>query len=333
MEYIIPCVEQLELATQELNKRNPINTRLALILTDNVVELACHYRCQRYLILDIRLKDKIRSRRLTNRRMAILGNYFEEKISFLQGVGLLTKEEQEFISIAHSYRNKAYHVGLQDESIMWCLAWHYHNLCCEIFGRFKVLWICYRSQNIYSERAMVHLERTGFVRAGLGEVSLPAIAESLSSAKLPNDKPLGEVLSDRISAEINRLESNIEFLMSNRPDHPSNKELIRDVQHDYDVQEKLGELKWDMPDDDYLKEYLEIEGFMKSSWKPRYNQIPIQSWHRRALSVAKESNYLLALKKFESIRSDMKYTAETFAEAAQFLDGWIQEQCDIARGK
>jgi hypothetical protein len=45
MRYVMPIVEQLDRAAQELAIDHPINNRLALILIDNATELILHGRC------------------------------------------------------------------------------------------------------------------------------------------------------------------------------------------------------------------------------------------------------------------------------------------------
>ena len=46
MDHLIVCVEQLDRAIDELADGSAIAGRLALILTDNVVELLMHRRCE-----------------------------------------------------------------------------------------------------------------------------------------------------------------------------------------------------------------------------------------------------------------------------------------------
>ncbi|HKK09169.1 MAG TPA: hypothetical protein VKA44_09810, partial [Gemmatimonadota bacterium] len=46
MEYLLPTIEQLDLAASLMLPTDPVRSRLALILTDNIVELLAHVRCE-----------------------------------------------------------------------------------------------------------------------------------------------------------------------------------------------------------------------------------------------------------------------------------------------
>jgi hypothetical protein len=81
MRYAKTCIEQLDLAALQLHQDNPAYRRFALILTDNIVELMCHQKCEDDFwgvgefpgFGDDRLVEKKR----------VLGTDFAEKVNYL----------------------------------------------------------------------------------------------------------------------------------------------------------------------------------------------------------------------------------------------------------
>lgn len=333
MRYVIPCVEQLDRAAKELHEKNAVNSRLALILIDNVVELVCHRRCKDLIDCDGGSSWADNPRYPHRQRRRVLGRFFDQKISFLRGEQLLAEEEREFILIAHEHRNKAYHIGLRDDSIIWSLAWHYHKLGCDLFGRLQPRWMGSTSSDPYTARVKFHLRNIGSRGALALFPDFQKLAESLSGVRPPTDRSLGVVLSEALLDELEELESQVEFLVTDNPTKMKKPEIVRHVQWYADLQAELDKTELFPSDQSYQKEVRRIRKLMDSTWKPKYEHLPIDSWRRRARELAREDSFLKALKKFESVRTDKNYLVEVIGEAASELDAHIQMEIDQARGK
>ncbi len=330
MRYVIPCVEQLDRAARELRDRNPVNSRLALILTDNIVELICHRRCQ--LLIDWdgggswldQPKFQFRERR------RVLGRFFDQKIAFLQREGLVSEVEKDFVQIAHEYRNKAYHVGLRDDAIMWSLAWHYHAFACELFGRLERGWIGRTSTDPFTKRVKYHFEKTGTQPLF---ADFKKLAKSIDAERPPVDKPLGVVLSTALLEELEELERLFAFLVTDNPNKLGKNDILRNIQFHNDFVAEMEKAALFPSDAAYQTEARRVRKQMTSSWKPKYQRIPLDSWRRRAKLLAEEREFLKALKKFESVRAEKNYLNDVISGAASELDAYIQMRIDHARGK
>lgn len=333
MRYVIPCVEQLDRAARELREGNPVNSRLALILTDNVVELVSHRSCKQLIDWDGGRSWADKPKYSHRQRKRVLGRFFDQKIALLRSEGLLGEDEQEFILIAHEHRNKAYHIGLRDDAIMWSLAWHYHKLGCELFGRLKPDWMQSTSNDPYTDRVKYHLGKvSGSGRLGpFAEVD--KLAESLSAERPPADRSLGAILSEALLDELEELESQVDFLVTDNPNHLNKAAILQHVQYYADFQAEMDKTELFPSDRAYQREVKRIQSCMQTSWKPKYDRLPVDGWRRRAKSLASEKNYLKALKKFESVRADKAYLTDAISDAAGELDAHIQMQTDHARGK
>jgi hypothetical protein len=71
---------------------------------------------------------------------------------------------------------------------------------------------------------------------------------------------------------------------------------------------------------------------MEISWKPKFDSIPIACWKKRASKISL-NNKFSALIGYEQLAKDISYIESVIEGAAMSLDGHIQQQIDIARGK
>ena len=123
MRYIVPCVEQLDRAASELQEGSPVSNRLSIILTDNIVELMAHRRCESTFQNRRRQRDsEVGGRYSRSTQGRVLGQRFDEKTKFLLAEGDINESEFNFIRICHAVRNEAYHTGLAHEEILGPLA-------------------------------------------------------------------------------------------------------------------------------------------------------------------------------------------------------------------
>lgn len=333
MRYIIPCVEQLDRAALELHYDNPVNSRLALILTDNIVELICHRRCEELIDCDGGDSWLDQPKYSAKQRCNALGRYFEQKIKFLRSAKLISEEEQEFALIAHCYRNKAYHIGLRDDAILWHVSWHYHSLACILFGRLRPSWQVSTSSDPYTDRVRYHFQKIGITTPWPVNAELDSLAQSIASERPDNEMPLGTALSKAILIELAEMEEQFEFLLSDNPNQINAESTLRRIQYHKAFMQKMEKSELYPSDQKYRDELRRVREIMDSSWTPKYTSIPLEKWRRRADSLARESCHLKALKKFEGIRKDKADLAEMIYETASELDAHIQMEVDRARGK
>ena len=333
MRYIIPCVEQLDHAAEELRRSNPVNSRLALILTDNVIELTCHRQCQEIINWDRdgSWLDKPKYRQRQRRR--VLGRYFDQKISFLRSEKLLSSDEQEFVLIAHKYRNEAYHIGLHDDSIIWSIAREYHALACDLFSRLKPNWIVSTSLNLHTERVERHLKKIGVQTLSHPHSDIEKLAASISEECPPANRSLAEALSEALLEELEELDLLFQFLVSNNPNQLDGNAILRHIQYFDEIIRELQKTELFPSDADYQTEGRRVQAKLERTWSPQYDRIPLLNWRRRARNLGKEGNPLRALKQFESVCLDKDYLAEVVRNAASELDACIQLEIDRARGK
>lgn len=333
MRYLIPCVEQLDRAAEELRSANPVNSRLALILTDNVVELVCHRRCEEIINRDGGRSWLDQPKYRHGERRKVLGRHFDRKVKFLRTESLLSEAELEFLLVAHKYRNEAYHIGLRDDSIIWSVSWNYHLLACELFGRLKPGWMGTGSDDPYTERVNKHLKKQSAGEPWLFFPDIEKLAESIDQERPVSDVSLSEVLSEALIQEIDELDSQMQFLVNDNPNKFDSDEILRSVQQWDEFARKMEEAGLFPSDQGYQSQAAQVNERLKREWTPKHDHIPFESWRRRANAISLEKSPLKALKKFDDVRTSKEYLSEVIGEAALELDAHIQMEIDRIRGK
>lgn len=106
---------QLDVAAQLLSALDPIRARLALILTDNAVELLLHVEAEEAFSHSLRTNanesppDCIRE---------ALGERFTPKVKYAQVAGLVDDNDAQFAREAHKFRWHAYHTGRFHDDVL-----------------------------------------------------------------------------------------------------------------------------------------------------------------------------------------------------------------------
>ena len=356
MRYIVTIVEQLDRASSELATDHPINNRLALILIDNATELILHRRCTSRLARHSMMSRLWKGHRglaeeepcqdqsafsedlmTPKQRAKARGKFLDGKLSVLEAMGDLTPTERGFIAIAHGYRNELYHVGLTHDEIIRAIAGHYYSLCCDLFTRMgnqDPFGLTHFSSDTYTEVAQRYLPmRNGSI--DLFSVETEVLADKLRRA-LPSDIPkLPEALAESARSSIEMVMHNFEFLIQDNPAGLDGNEVLKRVQWQQDLVKALERqgVEGARLDPTSQREHLRVAHSLEKTWRQRHTSVPQDKWLLKAEAVRRETNPLVAMHLYQSLRDGMAYLEEAIDLAAGELDSWLQLELDIARGK
>jgi len=129
-----------------------------------------------------------------------------------------------------------------------------------------------------------------------------------------------------------KIEKDLIFIEKNSPVFLSRQKIIEEAQFFYEIERRKKKLP--LPHTpEYPAAYQNMISEARANWRPKFTSIPFASWKMKAELLASESNALKSLEKFLNFRREMKQIAEAMSEMSFELDGWIQNQIDIARGK
>ena len=360
MRYLLTIAEQLDRAARELLTDHAINNRLALILIDDATELLVDRQCKGRLDLDratAPLQEAVRTitKRLPSKhrfefpkhsadvimrpkqRAMAKGRYFDGKLKVLENFGDITKEEKQFIRIAHHYRNDVYHIGLMHDDILRAVSGHYYLLCCDLLSRLdgSGFWgLSFSSDDEYTEVSKRYLpKRNG--RIVPREVEVECVAEQLRGT-LPEGIPgLTKTLAHSARTFILQIDEGVLFLKRENPFGLNEDGVLEVAQWNFDLNKALQEEGiiglWIDPN--YRNNVRRVGENLAVTWKQKHTSLPFQKWFLRADFVENQTDPLVAMQLFDSLREDMEYLEGAITEATEELDMWIQHQIDKKRGK
>jgi hypothetical protein len=333
MQYLFTYIEQLDLAAQQLQHlEDPAYGRFSQILTDNIIELIFHQRCQQEMWMeDLWLKAGM-PRYSAKVREGVLGKYFAPKAKFVMKLGMIKQSELEFTMTCHEYRNELYHTGIQHDDFIYALAWEHHTFACNILKRQKAH--SWHSGLRVSDAVRRHGldEKVPFTEDFKSR--LEAAAQSLINSKPARAESFSATLSKSLLSNLKSAQSSLDFLVKDNPNGLDEAQLLDYLQHH---QHRYGpnEPKYDALLFIQEGEPSIIEKLKKvrSSWVPKYRNNPIPRWIKRAELLSQERDPINALKKHESLHNEARPFIELAHNAAAYLDNYLMYLSDVARGK
>ena len=359
MRYVLTIVEQLDRAARELVTDHPINNRLAFILIDNTTELILHRQCTDRIELDrfasgiwkasqafakgesanawIESSEDLRQDTMTPKQRAnARGRFLEGKLSVLENMGDLKREERRFIAVAHIYRNELYHVGLTHDEILRGISGQYFLLCCELFVRMGNK--AFFGPSISSDDQYTDVARR-YLQMGEGQivplnVDKGALVEKLRGA-LPDGIPgLAKTLAASARKSVETVIHDFAFLTRDNPFGPDADKMLAVAQWQRDLMEALEREDVDglWVDPTYREKFYRVVTTLKATWQQRHSLIPRDRWMLQADAIEHEADPLVAMASYRSLRNEMSYLEESMEGASSELDRWIQLEADRARG-
>jgi hypothetical protein len=331
MKHIAYIIEQLDLAGKQLHKVNATYGRFALLLTDNIVELILHKRCEYEFLSDDAWKVLNRSKYSPKLRDKVLGQHFNEKVKFCRRIGLINDDQRDLILIGHRYRNELYHIGIKYEPIVYAIAWEYHNVACDLFMLARSSY-GYTSipKNELPEVVRYHIDHL-ITQDGMlidHDRFRQEVADSLKRIKPQLSRSFVEIICNYAIEKVEAIIGNISFLSEDNRPGRKETEILHEIQFNKYLQEHFSTVN-PLP----VPEFFEFVRQLRKKWKPKYRSDPTPRWLECARHLAGENTSINVLRKFESLKKDMQEFEEMVEEAAIGFDLYIQHQIDQLRGK
>lgn len=285
MDYLIVFVEQLDRASDELVDGSAVAGRLALILTDNVVELLMHRRCEEIFRREAASdSNPAKAGRYSGAaRARVLGQRFDEKYKFLLSEGLISQQEVDFIRVCHAIRGEAYHAGMTHDGFVRELAAEYFSLACTLLARLQPSWRTSSPTQQHGPRLQRHLTSTSdFLGDRYLGTSVEHIVESLLARRPQPGRNLPAALADTLAARLEGIEANLEFLVEEDPDSQGSREReLVELQRWADL---YSSVPLDVQQDEakYSAFLQQRRVDMDSTWRPKLEQLPMEAWKSRA---------------------------------------------------
>lgn len=318
------CIEQLDLAAEQMQRGAASYSRFALILTDNVVELILHRACLELISID-NIWVKLGEPKYTvKQRKEASGQWFGGKVKFLVLNKKLTKDQAEFINICHEYRNELYHAGLLYDDIVYDIAWSYHDFAIMLLEKIN-------PNNSWHAMAQI----TPAVAKHAGDdgsailFRMGSVVKSLRVTRPIKKRSLPVALSVSANKRVTELIDEMHFLVKNDLRKRTKEKNLFDVQmyaYLQDNPQLMSEIKTP-------QQYFKLIENLTRAWRPQYTTSPLPKYRVRAQQIAKAKSDIQALRYFEKFRQDISYFGNIVDSASASLDRHLSDLVDEARGK
>jgi hypothetical protein len=317
-------LEQLDLAAEHLAFGDANNARFALMLCDNIIELVLHQyaKDKRAELKANAWKQETYEHEKTLEKA--LGRWFDEKVRFAVLIGRLAESAGESIRIGHEFRNDVYHVGLQHEAILHCLASFYFEIACQLCADYEIRSWGYSPGQKLPERAQKYFKGDRFFRDFRKEYRAGCLALKAKSGH--DDKAFAATLADHMDSVIERQDELIDYNSKNAPRRETRDQVV------------LGCQSWPLAFTEEGRDFARKNGFvggehlvgwLEQNYPFKFKADPIEGWRKRAKRLSTEHDSHRALKMYRSFMDDTADLREGINEATGAVDQLVEEQ--IAR--
>ncbi len=323
-------IDQLDLALDQLAIKDRNFDRFALMLIDNIAELALHEYAA----------DKASENESCGRRdspkydpkavAAALGQHFDAKVKFARNTEFISSEFAESFLYVHMFRNTAYHRGVRHEGILHAISLlYFRSICSVLEARSEQAGWSWSSRDQVSHRAMKYLGLIQYGQFGkdwsksfvFAFRRLRDVAESM-----------GDTLVDDLSLDMRRAidhaDGALDFLEKNSPrrggETITRDTLIVDAQvwHIFHTEEAQLFAIHNGCKDFVIAPYVE---WLKVNYPWPTRSDPVPSWRKRLDSLQAEKNPHVALKKYCDFMSQTEDLRERINASAGALDQHLDE--------
>lgn len=325
IQFLADQLDQMDLALDQLAMRDRNLDRFAIMLIDNVVELALHTHAEN-LSYTIDYHSQL-GKKSFNKHIVkeALGQQFDRKIKLAKISEMVQPEICDSIGYLHSFRNTAYHSGRRHEGILHSLAIFYFKIACTVLKEFRpFVWSSCSSDKI-SIRAMKYIGNMDFM--GSKENFSSAWSRMMEIAEAFEDTLVSDLHAD-MDATITTVDNAVEYLIENDAGLNGDRQraiinvqacaLLHTAAADSFLQSRNAESSCNRKNLEYL-----IANF---NWT--YKTDPIASWKSRLKSLSNEKCPHKALKKYCDFHTQTEQIRLDIREAAFQLDLTIQDQID-----
>lgn len=330
IKFFANSLEQLDMAVDHLSVGDANNARIALMLIDNVLEINLHRHAKDCKLLNDQYlkmgKEKYNTKAVENAN----GQHFDAKVKLARINNFMDEDEAASVIIFHQFRNETYHVGVQHEAIIQSVALFYIQVVCDVLIKYPDSYWSWGSRDKIPHRAQKYLD--GQVTMSISMDSVNAAWKRLKCVAQNITDNFVNTLCFHLDDVIDDTDSSINFLANDGSKKETRKEVVKSCQVWAYAFSQKGK-KFIIKNKGPSKTIIEHMEWLKENYKCPVPTDPIHNWKKRVDNIRCETNHHKALKKYKDFMDQTATLREQVYESACALDGYIQEQVDIARGK
>lgn len=323
-------LDQLDLASEHMGKPDLSDSRFALMLTDNVVELMLHQiaKDKKSEIMAWRhLRDNYNNLPALENA---LKRHFGAKIKFARDENKISEEQAKTFSIMHDFRNEVYHIGISHERILPTIAKFYLDVAGRWLATYDPLYMGWMSGQKLPTRAMKYFSEALFFSGSTDQYRTACLRLAESAGHDPAS--VGPELAAHMSEVIEDTDRSIDIIANDGPNKTTRVQAIIDCQawplaFTPEGEKFLKDSKWkgDNP-------FQAVE-WIAQNYPLKFRLDPIRTWNGRAQRLQRERNPHAALEKYRGFMDQTSDLREHLDEAAAHVEAWVDSEIDRRRGK
>lgn len=318
------CLDQLDLALDQLCMNESNYHRFALMLIDNVVELVLHHHAEK------RKLQKINSQKIRNTPTGYekiideaIGRKFDKKVDLAKLDRILSDDQSISIKILHKLRNTSYHQGLLHEIIIHEVTKFYLKIACNIlipttfskyftFGKLK-----------FSTRAIKYLGTNNTVDFASAFKRILDVTTSFKDSLI-------EALCTSMANVIDETNEHLNVLERNWPETLSRDQIILECQtwHFAFTKNAANFAKRKKHENKDLGSFL---AWLKTNYKWETKCDPIPAWRENLERLKAESNAHKALSTYHHFLENTSDLRDVIYSTVCTLEVRLEEDSDHLR--
>jgi len=329
--FLATILEQLDLASEHVAKRNVHDARFGLMLTDNAVELVLHHIAKEQAA---KLRAYAFMRESYAHQVALekaLGKAFDAKVKFAKIERKIDPETSGTVCIMHELRNEVYHAGLQHEAILPSLAIFYLDAAATYISSYQPHGLGWSSSQTLPERAKKYFR---------GDSFFPESWEDFKSGCMTLARACGHDATETISVLADHLDEVIDFqdtcidIVANGVYEGQQRTRDRAVVETQAWQLAFSEKgKKLAAERGWTGNVLNWIGWLADNYTFKFRRDPVASWRKQAAKLRLNRNPHAALAHYHSFIIETASFREAMEEAARQAEAEIDMLIDRARGK
>ena len=329
---IVPQLEQLERAAKLLDEALPPCARLALILVDNVVEVAMYQRVRHEFAKDQAYRGFRPPKYAPKKRHDVL-QYFDAKVKFVHAeIDIIDADDGRFLKFAHSLRNEAYHKDEYHRDVIIPVARTYLGMVCRLYPQIGIPAVV--SSCSQSERTF--LDRHGLPNANdLLSGGLEGICDQLAAKRSCGPNELASALSRNLVRRIDEIlgteeeTGSLATLMDGESEGDTDiDKVLKRILFVDSYQPKAGPAQTD----EEFRRAIERWESEFAKFRPAASVKTLRRWRQTSQSLASENNPGKVAERYTSIEQDFSRIEESVHRAVQEFDEWVNNEVDRMRG-
>lgn len=218
-------LDQLDFALDQLFVRDRNHDRFAIMLIDNVMELALHSHA-----ISIANERRFGAQPELSEDLVVSakGRRFDAKVKLAKATGLLSDDQAGAVNALHEFRNTAHHAGLRHERILNPLAAFYLHTACAVLASNKRgnIWFSSSTLDVLPRRAVKYIGQS----ASIDSADWREVWNRLRSIAEPLVEPLVLALAEDAEAMVEAADWALSFLANDGFKKTTREEALVEAQ-------------------------------------------------------------------------------------------------------